>query len=73
MSLLTNLYARRKKLQDEYDRLILEPESYTIQGSVSATNRKLETLRKEIEAINRQIAMASGGDGIQRSYPNYNN
>ena len=71
MSLLTNLYARRKKLQDEYDRLILEPESYTIQGSVSATNRKLETLRKEIEAINRQIAMASGGDGIQRSYPNY--
>lgn len=72
MSLLTNLYARRKKLQDEYDRLILEPESYTIQGSVSATNRKLETLRKEIEAINRQIAMASGGDGIQRSYPNYN-
>lgn len=73
MSLLTDLYARRKKLQDEYDRLILEPESYTIQGSVSATNRKLETLRKEIEAINRQIAMASGGDGIQRSYPNYNN
>lgn len=73
MSLLTDLYARRKKLQDEYDRLILEPESYTIQGSVSATNRKLETLRKEIVAINRQIAMASGGDGIQRSYPNYNN
>ena len=73
MSLLTDLYARRKKLQDEYDRLILEPESYTIQGSVSATNRKLETLRKEIEAINPQIAMASGGDGIQRSYPNYNN
>lgn len=73
MSLLTDLYARRKKLQDAYDALITEPESYSIQGSVSATNRKLETLRKEIEAINRQIAMASGGDGIQRSYPNYNN
>ena len=67
------LLIRKKKLQDAYDNLITEPESYSIQGSVSATNRKLETLRKEIEAIDRQIAMARGGDGIQRSYPNYNN
>ena len=71
MSLLTNLYARRKKLQDEYDRMITQPESYNISGSVSATNRKLETLRKEIEVIDRQIAAAAGSDGIERSYPNY--
>lgn len=65
------LLIRKKKLQDAYDNLITEPESYSIQGSVSATNRKLESLRKEIEAIDRQIAVAMGGDGIQRSYPNY--
>lgn len=70
---LNNLIKRRKLLQDEYDRMITQPESYNISGSVSATNRKLETLRKEIEVIDRQIAIAAGGSGIQRSYPNYNN
>lgn len=70
---LDNLIKRRKMLQDEYDRMITQPESYNISGSVSATNRKLETLRKEIEVIDRQIVAAAGGSGIQRSYPNYNN
>lgn len=70
---LNNLIKRRKMLQDEYDRMITQPESYNISGSVSATNQKLETLRKEIEIIDRQIAAAAGGSGIQRSYPNYNN
>ena len=70
---LNNLIKRRKMLQDEYDSMITQPESYNIQGSVSATNRKLETLRKEIEVIDRQIAAAAGGSGIQRAYPNYNN
>ena len=70
---LKALIARRNKLQAAYDRLIDEPESYSISGSVSATNRKLETLRKEIEVIDRQIAAAAGGNGIQRAYPNYNN
>ena len=68
---LKALMVRRKKLQDAYDALITEPESYSISGSVSATNRKLETLRKEIEVIDRQIAAAAGSDGIERSYPNY--
>jgi hypothetical protein len=68
---LKALMTRRQKLQDEYDRMITQPESYNISGSVSATNRKLETLRKEIEVIDRQIAAAAGSDGIERSYPNY--
>lgn len=68
---LRALMARRQKLQDAYDAMITEPESFSINGSVSATNRKLETLRKEIEVIDRQIAAAAGSDGIERSYPNY--
>ena len=68
---IRRLSARREKLQAAYDAAMAQPASYSISGSVSATNRKLETLRKEIDAIDAKIAMASGGDGIQRSYPNY--
>ena len=68
---LRALMVRRKKLQNAYDALITEPESYSITGSVSATNRKLDDLQKQIDNINQQITAAAGGDGIQRSYPNY--
>ncbi len=65
------LLKRRAMLQAEYDRQISQPESYSITGSVSATNRKLDDLQKQIDKIDSQIAAEAGGDGIQRSYPNY--
>lgn len=70
-STIKTLLKRRAMLQAEYDRLINQPESYSITGSVSATNRKLDDLQKQIDNINQQITAAAGGDGIQRSYPNY--
>ncbi len=70
-STIKTLLKRRAMLQAEYDRLISQPESYSITGSVSATNRKLDDLQKQIDNINQQITAAAGGDGIQRSYPNY--
>ena len=70
---LQKLIERRNKLQQAYDDLIMAPASYNIQGSVSAQEQKLADIRKELDAIDRQIAAHLGSNGIQRSYPNYNN
>ena len=69
--ILQNLLARRAKLQQAYDDLISQPESYSISGSVSATNRKLAELRAELASIDEAIAAASGGDVLHRRFPNY--
>ena len=65
------LIQRRAKLQAEYDQLIGQPESYNINGSVSATNRKLDDLQTQIDNINQQLNQLMTGSGIKRSYPNY--
>ncbi len=71
---LNNLIKRRNKLQAAYDELADQPQSYTIQGSVSETKQKMADLRREIDAITAQITtLLHGGDGIRRIYPNYNN
>lgn len=71
---LNNLLKRRKKLQAAYDDLADQPQSYTIQGSVSETKQKMADLRKEIDVVDEQITtLLYGGDGIRRVYPNYNN
>lgn len=72
---ITNLIARRNRLSNQYDQLLSEPESYGITGSVSATNRKLEDLRKEISAIDDKITTLCGGaaglPGISIRIPDY--
>lgn len=78
MSLVTNainnLKKRRDTLQAAYDELADQPQSYSINGSVSETKQKMADLRREIDAIDAQIsALINGGDGIRRVYPNYNN
>ncbi|MBQ7178800.1 MAG: hypothetical protein IJS08_15395 [Victivallales bacterium] len=67
------LIARKQRLQEAYDALIAEPESYSISGSVSATNQKLATLREEIAKADAAIeAYLAGGNGVmRRSYPRY--
>lgn len=60
---ITNLIARRNRLSNQYDQILAEPESYGITGSVSATNRKLEDLRKEIASIDDKITTLCGGSG----------
>ena len=53
---LKRLLARRKALQDEFDRLVAEPASFGITGSVNATNQKLADLRAELAALDARIA-----------------
>lgn len=65
------LLQRWAKLQAEYDQLIGQPESYNINGSVSATNRKLDDLQKQIDIINQQLNQLTTGSGIKRTYPTY--
>ncbi len=68
---LQRLLARRRSLQAAYDALIAEPQSYSIQGSVSATNQKMSDIRSELAAIDSQIAALMGSAGIRRSLPDY--
>ena len=70
---IRKLAKRRGELQAAYDELVSQPASYSISGSVSATNQKLSELRAEIDAIDAKIGALSGGGGIRREYPNYNN
>ena len=53
---IRKLIERRKALQDAYDALVAEPQSFGISGSVNATNQRLSDLRVEIAAIDSQIA-----------------
>lgn len=66
---------RRSALQAEYDRLIAEPLSYGVTGSVKARNRSLEELRKEISVIDDKIktmlARIGGLAGIEICVPSY--
>lgn len=71
---INNLIKRRNTLQAAYDELATQPQSYTIQGSVSETKQKMADLRREIDVLNAQIStLINGGEGIRRVYPNYNN
>lgn len=71
---LNRLLKRRKTIQDEYDRLVAEPESYGITGAVNATNRKLNDLRDEIVAIDDKISALldnASVAGMSIKWPNY--
>lgn len=71
---IDRLMKRRQKVQEEYDRLLSEPASYGITGSVSATNRGLKELRDEIVAIDDKIhALLSRNSvaGLNVKYPDY--
>lgn len=61
---LERLIARRNRLQEAYDALVGEPQSYGITGSVSATNVKMTELRREISAIDDKIAALVGRGGV---------
>lgn len=52
---IDRLLKRRKEIQDEYDKLVAEPASYGITGSVNATNRGLKELRDELVAIDDKL------------------
>lgn len=72
---INNLMRRRKAIQEQYDSLIAEPASYGITGSVNATNRGLEELRKELVAIDAKINALlnkSSVAGMTIKYPDYN-
>ena len=53
---INRLLARKKALQEQYDRMVAEPASYGITGSVNATNRGLEELRRELTAVDAKIS-----------------
>ena len=53
---INRLMARKKALQEQYDKILAEPASYGITGSVNATNHGLEELRREIVAIDNKIS-----------------
>jgi len=72
---INNLIRRRNILSAQYDQLMQEPDSYSITGAVSVTNRKMETLRKEIKAcddkIQALVASRGGLDGMTIKIPDY--
>lgn len=71
---IRRLSTRREALQAAYDAAMAEPASYTINGSVSATNQKLADMRAELDAIDNQLAALIGGagpGGLRRTYPTY--
>lgn len=71
---IDRLMARREAIQREYDRLVAEPASYGITGSVNATNRGLKELREELAALDDKIASlisARGPAGMTVKWPDY--
>ena len=72
---LAGLLKRRTALQAEYDRLINEPQSFGITGSVNATNQKLSDLRAELASLDAKISavLAPCGSvaGITIALPDY--
>ena len=70
------LMEQRSIAQAAYKKLLSEPEAYSIQGSVSATNRKLADLQAQVAEIDSKIrsllSLGKGGAAIiNRMYPNY--
>lgn len=71
---IAELRARRAALLAQYDAILKEPQSYSVSGSVSATNIKLKELREEIAAVEAQLASAlrlAEPGGIVRRWPDY--
>ena len=71
---IERLLKRREALQAEYDRLISEPLSYGITGSVKARNRSLEELRTEISVIDDRLSgliEPTKVAGMSVRWPNY--
>ena len=70
---ISNLLTRRKTVKAQYDALLAEPASYSISGSVSATNRNLTELKEELASIDADLrALLNGGSPlVTRRYPNY--
>ncbi len=71
---IDRLMKRRQTVQEEYDRLIAEPASFGITGSVNATNRGLKELRDELVAIDDKInALLTRNSvaGMSVKYPDY--
>lgn len=61
-------------MQAQYDAILAEPASYGITGSVNATNRGLDELRVEIEAIDKKIESLlnrTSVAGMTVRWPNY--
>ena len=71
---LEELKQRRAAIQAQYDAILKEPQSYSVSGSVSATNRSLKELREELAAVDAEIAQhlgMSGPGGMRRRWPRY--
>lgn len=72
---IDRLLQRRQAIQEEYDRMVAEPASYGITGSVSATNRNLKDLREELVAIDEKLnSLVAGGGaipGMSVKWPDY--
>lgn len=68
------LIQRRKTLAAAYAQICADPASYSISGSVSATNQKMADLRAELAALDREIASILSGAsaaGMTLAYPDY--
>lgn len=71
---IDHLLKRRKAIQEQYDAVVAEPASYGITGSVNATNRSPEELRKELVAIDEKLnALLNRGGvaGMTTKWPDY--
>lgn len=71
LTYLENLQARLVKVQTAIEAAIDLPESYSIAGAATITNRKLDELRKEEASLTWRILQARGIDG--KVFPNYSN
>ena len=71
---LNRLMSRRATLQVRLDELASGPAAYTIQGSVSVTNPKVEELQRQIDLLDDRIAALLDPPefgGIRRTFPAY--
>lgn len=57
---LAKMICRWRELKKQYNELLNEPASYSISGSVSATNRNLEDLQREMDSVMRKIKYIFG-------------
>lgn len=71
---IDRLMQRREAIRQEYDRLVAEPASFGITGSVNVTNRGLKELRDELVIIDDKInALLTKNSvaGMSVKYPDY--